>query len=71
VSGFAKITRDITERHEAHRLKATQEQLAASQKMDAIGQLSGGIAHDFGHRYLWNEPAHSRVDPYRNSLLCA
>ena len=50
VSGFAKITRDITERHEAQsRLKATQEQLAASQKMDAIGQLSGGIAHDFNN----------------------
>jgi hypothetical protein len=28
VSGFAKITRDITERHEAQvRLKATQEQM--------------------------------------------
>lgn len=48
--GFAKVTRDITERYEAQRaLKETQEQLAASQKMEAVGRLSGGIAHDFNN----------------------
>jgi PAS domain S-box-containing protein len=48
--GFAKVTRDVTERYEAQRiLKETQEQLAVSQKMDAVGQLSGGIAHDFNN----------------------
>ena len=48
--GFAKVTRDVTERYEAQRvLKETQEQLAASQKMEAVGQLSGGIAHDFNN----------------------
>jgi PAS domain S-box-containing protein len=48
--GFAKVTRDITERHETQEaLKNTQQQLAASQKMEAVGQLSGGIAHDFNN----------------------
>jgi PAS domain S-box-containing protein len=48
--GFAKVTRDITERREAQlKLQAAQEQLAVSQKMEAIGQLSGGIAHDFNN----------------------
>lgn len=48
--GFAKVTRDITERVEAQRkLKEAEERLAASQKLDAIGQLSGGIPHDFNN----------------------
>ncbi|HEY5278785.1 MAG TPA: PAS domain S-box protein [Pseudolabrys sp.] len=48
--GFAKITRDITERREAQqRLEQTREALMQSQKMEAIGQLTGGIAHDFNN----------------------
>jgi PAS domain S-box-containing protein len=48
--GFAKITRDITERREAQaELQRVQSQLAESQKMDALGQLTGGVAHDFNN----------------------
>jgi PAS domain S-box-containing protein len=48
--GFAKITRDISERKAAQeRLLAMQRQLAESQKFEALGQLTGGVAHDFNN----------------------
>ncbi len=48
--GFAKITRDITERRNAARaLEEAREALLQSQKMEAIGHLTGGIAHDFNN----------------------
>lgn len=50
VIGFAKITRDVTEREEAQRtLEKTREALSQAQKMEAVGRLTGGIAHDFNN----------------------
>ena len=50
LAGFAKVTRDVTERFEANeRLLQTQQSLFQAQKLEAIGKLTLGLAHDFNN----------------------
>jgi PAS domain S-box-containing protein len=43
LAGFEMIVEDVTER------KVLEEQLRQSQKMEAVGRLTGGIAHDLNN----------------------
>lgn len=50
VIGLAKVTRDITDRRDsALQLDAMRAQLFQAQKLEALGQLTGGLAHDFNN----------------------
>jgi PAS domain S-box-containing protein len=48
--GFAKVTRDLTERwHAQQEVERAREAMAQAQKMEAVGRLTGGVAHDFNN----------------------
>jgi PAS domain S-box-containing protein len=48
--GFACIIRDVSEQRATQdALENAREQLFQSQKLDALGQLTGGVAHDFNN----------------------
>jgi PAS domain S-box-containing protein len=48
--GYAKVTRDMTEgRRSQELLDQARDRMLQVQKMEAVGQLTGGVAHDFNN----------------------
>jgi PAS domain S-box-containing protein len=61
ITGFVTITRDITLQHQLDLLKEDSQQI---QKQELIGQLTGGVSHDFNNMLTVIEAGHQLVAKY-------
>jgi signal transduction histidine kinase len=59
--GFVKITRDIGDRLQVDKLR---EELSHAQRLELVGQLTGGVAHDFNNLLTTIAAGHDLMRQY-------